>query len=75
MKAITNYHLNKLKAGATDADADCESKNVQDCGTDATATGYAFERIHIANKILTRRFPNRRTISNRLGSDQTFSNY
>lgn len=61
----------KLIAGATDADADSEI--VEDCGTDATTNNqYVFERIHSANKKL-KRPAKRRTISNKLGSDQTYS--
>lgn len=61
---------NKLKAGATDADAD--SDKVEDCGTDATANQYNFERIRSANK-KSKRPANQRTISNKLGSDKSYS--
>lgn len=61
-----------IKAGATDADAD--SDKVEDCDTDATAKRYVFEQIRSAKKPLKKRATSkRRLISNKLGSDQTYS--
>lgn len=70
--SLTLTLRNKLKAGATDADADFESKKAEDCGSDATVNKYVFERISTANKKL-KQFANRRTISNKLGSEQSNS--
>ncbi|XP_055320467.1 uncharacterized protein LOC129577457 isoform X3 [Sitodiplosis mosellana] len=67
-KRVLQWLINQKSA--TDDDAD--SEKVEDCGTDATANRNAFERIRSANKKL-KRPANRRTISNKLGSDQTYS--
>lgn len=62
----------KLKAGATDDVADSDSDKVEHCDTDSTTNQYVFERTRSANKKL-KRAVYRRTISNKLGSDQTYS--
>lgn len=62
---------NELKAGATSSDEDAGSEKVEDCGTDAPANQYVFERIRSAKKKLSRA-AKRKTISNKFGSDQTY---